>query len=104
MGSLGKSIKLLRIFDPLVYPSFKFMSIFKGLYHTSIGRWILIFGQDLCFLAKIQFYMILTPCVYKLRTSCGQLEPKLLQIEQLYVSTVRPRGTRSMCPQKNRVP
>ena len=23
---------------------------------------------------------------------------------QYYVSTVRPRGTRSMCPQKNRVP
>ena len=69
MGSHGKNMKLPRIFGLLVYPLFDFISIFKGLYHTSTRRWIFDFWPKSLFFGKNPILHDLTPCVYKLCTS-----------------------------------
>ena len=62
---------------PFVYA---YLYFHEGVYR---GIEFLNFGRNPKFLAKIKIFLIVIPCLYKLRTSCGQLEPKLLKIDQL---------------------
>ena len=83
VGSYANNINLSRIFGPSAWYFTLPLSflIFKS--HQCRGVEFSIFGQNSQFWAIIHLYLISTPLSYKLRSSCGQLEPKILKIEQL---------------------